>query len=44
MGNFGYGKDLNGNDVASGIYFVKLKAASNIDNEFVQVRKMILLR
>lgn len=38
------GKDFSGNDVASGIYFVKLKAVSSNSKEFIQVRKMMLLR
>ncbi|MBL7128180.1 MAG: VCBS repeat-containing protein [Ignavibacteria bacterium] len=38
------GKDFSGNDVASGIYFIKLKAVSSNSKEFIQVRKMMLLR
>ena len=38
------GKDLNGNDVASGVYFIKLKAVSSNSKEFIQVWKMMLLR
>ncbi len=38
------GKDLNENDVATGIYFVRLKTVSSNNDEFIQVRKMMLLK
>ena len=43
VGNYIYtwnGRDMNGNNVASGIYFYELR----VDNQFRDTKKMILLK
>jgi hypothetical protein len=38
------GRDENGKDADSGIYFCRLRAGAVLENEFTQTRKVVLLR